>query len=210
MLDPPRSKRPERRTALVALELQRLGIDIAALSETRFAGTGSVQEHSVGYTLFWSGKSEAERRHSGVGFMIKTSIVSKLEHLPTGHSDRIMSMRLNLSKNQHATLFSVYSPTLQADIAERVKFYTDLRALVSKIPKDDKIFILGDFNARVGRDSEAWKGVLGRHGIGKRNENGLMLLEFCAEFQMTITNTIFQQKTVSKRRGCILAPSTGI
>lgn len=198
MMDPPRSNRPERRSALVALELQRLGIDIAALSEIRFAGTGSLQEPSVGYTLFWSGKPEAERRLSGVGFMIKDSIVAKLENLPTGHSDRIMQMRLNLKNNQHATLFSVYSPTLQADISVKEKFYTDLRTYVSKAPAEDKIFILGDFNARVGKDAEAWKGVLGSHGVGKRNENGLMLLEFCAELQMTITNTVFQQKNSLK------------
>ena len=95
MLDPPRSNRPERRSALVALELQRLDIDIAALSEILFAHTGSLEERSVGYTMFWSGKPENERRLSGVGFMIKSKIVTKLESLPTGHSDRIMQMRLN-------------------------------------------------------------------------------------------------------------------
>ena len=185
--------RAGRRSALVALELKRLGVDIAALSEVRFADEGSLQEHGAGYTLFWSGKPETERRLSGVGFMIRSSIASKLENLPTGHSDRIMSMRLPL-KNGHATMLSVYSPTLQADPTEKEKFYTDLRDLVRSIPADDKIIILGDFNARVGQDAEAWGGVLGKHGIGKRNENGLLLLEFCAEQQLTITNTIFQQK----------------
>ena len=99
LLDSPRSTRPERRSALVALELKRLDIDIAALSEVRFAGVGSLQEERVGYTLFWSGKPETERRLSGVGFMIKNSIVSKLENLPACHSDRIMSMRLTLNNN---------------------------------------------------------------------------------------------------------------
>ena len=56
-------KRPVRRSALVAIELNRLGIDIAALSEVRFAGVGSLVE-SVGYTLFWSGKPDTEKRHS--------------------------------------------------------------------------------------------------------------------------------------------------
>ena len=194
MLDKAESNRPQRRSALVAHELSRLNIDIAALSEVRFPDTGSLKEQGAGYTLYWSGKPQGERRLSGVGFMIRNTIVSKLENLPTGHSDRIISMRLPLRKKQFVTLFCVYAPTLQADPADKDKFYTDLRNLVRNTPADDKVVILGDFNARVGRDSEAWKGVLGKHGVGNCNDNGRLLLEFCAELQLTVTNTIFQQK----------------
>ena len=66
--------RPQRRSALVARELARLDIDIAALSEVRFAEQGSLSEDGAGYTLLWSGKNKDEGRLSGVGFMIKTSI----------------------------------------------------------------------------------------------------------------------------------------
>ena len=198
MLDRADSCRPERRSALIAHELLRLNIDIAALSEVRFSGEGSLQEHGAGYTLYWSGKPETERRLSGVGFMVRNSIASKLENQPTGHSDRIISMRLPLWNQQYATLFSLYSPTLKAEPAEKDRFYSDLRSLIQSTPADDKVVILGDFNARVGQDSEAWKGVLGKHGVGNCNENGRLLLEFCAEKQFTITNTIFQQKNSLK------------
>ena len=194
MLDQTDSNRPERRSALIAHELSRLDVDIAALSEVRFPEVGSLQEHGAGYTLFWSGKPATERRLAGVGFMVRTSIASKLENLPTGHSDRIMSMRLPLKNKQYATLFSVYAPTLQAEPAEKDKFYSELRSLLQSTPADDKVLILGDFNARVGQDAVAWKGVLGRHGVGNCNDNGRLLLEFCTEQQLVITNTIFQQK----------------
>ncbi|KAJ7425365.1 craniofacial development protein 2-like protein [Willisornis vidua] len=92
------------------------------------------------------------------------------------------------------TLCCIYAPTLQADPAEKDKFYTNLRSLTQKIPADDKIIILGDFNTRVGKNSEAWKRVLGKRGVGNCNDNGRLLREFCAEQQLTITNTIFQQK----------------
>ena len=55
--DNPKSKRPERRTALVAKELARYDIDIAALSETRRKDMGLLEEKSIGYTFFWSGRS---------------------------------------------------------------------------------------------------------------------------------------------------------
>ena len=119
MLDSANSGRPERRSALIAHELSRLSCDITALSEVRLSDEGSLKEQGVGYTLYWSGKPSTERRLSGVGFMVRNSIASKLETLPSGHSDRIMSMRLPLENKQHLTLFSVYAPTLQADPAER-------------------------------------------------------------------------------------------
>lgn len=126
MLDTADSGRPERRSALIAHELARLNVDIAALSEVRFPEEGSLIEHGADYTLYWSGKPETERRLSGVGLMVRSSIASKLENLPTGHSDRIISMSLPLHDNKCLTLFSVYAPTLQADPAEKDKFYADL------------------------------------------------------------------------------------
>ncbi|XP_072043263.1 uncharacterized protein [Amphiura filiformis] len=126
--------------------------------------------------------------------MVRDSIASRLEHLPTDHSDRIMSLRIPLQNKQFVTLFSIYAPTLQAEPADKGKFYSDLRSFLQSIPTEDKIFILGDFNARVGRDSDTWKGALGKHGIGNCNDNGRLLLEPCAEQQLVITNTIFQQK----------------
>ena len=94
MLDSSDSNRPERRSALIAHELSRLNIDIAALSEVRFPEEGSLKEQGAGYTLYWSGRPAGERRLSGVGFMVRNSIASKLETLPTGHSDRIVKRRV--------------------------------------------------------------------------------------------------------------------
>ena len=127
--------------------------------------------------------------------MLRDSIVSKLESLPTGYFDCILSTSLSLRKGYHATLFSVYALTLQADSTAQEKFYTGLRHLLRSTPTDDKVFILGDVNARVGQDSEICrKGVSGKHGVGNCNANGHLVLEFCTELQLTITNTIYQLK----------------
>ena len=69
-MDNTRAERPERRTALVARELSRYGIHIAALSETRLVEEGQVTEIGAGYTFPWSGRSAEERRESGVGFAV--------------------------------------------------------------------------------------------------------------------------------------------
>jgi len=192
------SDRPERRTALVARELQRYNIDIAALSETRLADTGEVTEIGGGYTFFWSGKSQDEPRESGVGFAIRTSLVRKLETLPRGISDRLMVMRLPLKGNTQLTLISAYAPTMSYSQEQKEEFYEKLAHLVHTVPKHDKMLLMGDFNARVGSDSQAWPGVLGPHGVGRENSNGQMLLTFCSEHGLTVTNTLYQLQDIHK------------
>ena len=75
LLDNPTADRPDRRTALVATELARYNVDVAALCETRFAEEGSLTEKGPGYTFFWSGRSQDERREAGVCFAIKSDLV---------------------------------------------------------------------------------------------------------------------------------------
>ena len=68
LMDTIYSNRAERMTAIVAHELSRYNIDIAALSETRLAGTGDLAEVGAGYTFFWSGKASDEPSEAGVSF----------------------------------------------------------------------------------------------------------------------------------------------
>lgn len=67
-----------------------------------------------------------------------------------------------------------------------------------RISRSDKIILLGDFNTRVGQNSGIWNGVIGKHGIGQANSNGIRLLSLCSEHNLTKTNTIFQQKAKYK------------
>nr|VZI44596.1 unnamed protein product [Spirometra erinaceieuropaei] len=191
LLDNPRSNRPERRTALVARELARYKVDIAALSETRFSEQGQLEEVGAGYTFFWRGRPRAERRDAGVAFAIRTDIVGRLPCLPQGINDRLMSLRLPLWENKFATIISAYAPPMSSPDAARDKFYEDLHALLATVSKADKLIVLGDFNARVGTDHTAWRGVLGPHGLRGSNDNGLLLLRTCAEHRLTLTNTFF-------------------
>uniref|UniRef100_A0A5F8H7Z0 Reverse transcriptase domain-containing protein n=1 Tax=Monodelphis domestica TaxID=13616 RepID=A0A5F8H7Z0_MONDO len=103
-----------------------------------------------------------------------------------------MKIRLPLSKDQYATIISTYAPTLTSTEETIEQFYSDLSAVLHSVPTNDKLILLGDFNVRVGQDHERWKGVLGKHGMAKMNNNGLLLLSKCSEFELTITNTVFR------------------
>ena len=196
LLDLKSSGRPERRTALVTKELQRLNIDIAALSETRFSDEDQLTEETSGYTIFWKGKPAGTRRDGGVGFAIKTSLISQVEQ-PIGISDRIMMLRVPLSSGRYLSIISVYAPTLQASEEVLDSFYESLRQTIRSVPKEEKLILLGDFNARVGRESETWN-ALGPYGIGKMNSNGLRLLELCSMHNLAIANTFFRLKVKHK------------
>ena len=96
---------------LVSKELSRYKIDIAALSETRLADTGELEEVASGYTFYWKGKLEAQMQESGVGFVVKCNLVHQLDGPPKGITDRIMTLRVQLDKDRYATVISVYAPT---------------------------------------------------------------------------------------------------
>ena len=108
-----------------------------------------------------------------------------------------MKLRVSLSGGRFLTILSVYAPTLLAEEETSSEFYDSLRTTIRSIPFEDKLILLGDFNARVGNDFNTWD-ALGRHGLGKMNSNGLLLLSPSTEFNLVIGNTFFHQKSLYK------------
>ena len=206
LLDNLKADRPGRRTALVARELARYVIDIAALSETRFADKGQLTETGGGYTFFWSGRRSEERRETGVGFAIKSILVRKLASIPEGINDRLMKMQLPLGNKRNATIISAYAPTMTNPDEGKDKFYKELVSPITSA-QSEKLILLGDFNTRVGTDHQAWPRVLSKHGIRKCNSNGQLLLQVCASHDLAITNTMFRCQPVTRHRRCTHVPS---
>ena len=88
-------------------------------------------------------------------------------------------------------VIQVYTLTSNAGEAEVERFYEDLQDLLELIPKKDVLFLIGDWNAKVG--SQETSGITGKFGLGIRNEAGQRLTEFCQENALDIANTLFQQ-----------------
>jgi hypothetical protein len=117
---------------------------------------------------------------------VKSHLARKLAKLPEGINDRPMTLQLPLGNKKNATLISAYAPTMTNPDDIKDKFYEELDALIAAVPQSEKLFILGDFNARVGTDYQTWEGVIGRHGVGKCNSNGLLLLQTCTAHDLVI------------------------
>ena len=89
------------------------------------------------------------------------------------------------------TVIQVYAPTSSAEETEVEWFYKDLQDRLELTPKKDVLFIIGDWNAKVG--SQKTPVVTGKFGLGMQNEAGQRLIEFCQENALVIANTLFQQ-----------------
>ena len=92
-------------------------------------------------------------------------------------------------KSFNITVIQAYAPTSNTEEAERSN--EDLQDLLELTPQKDVLFIIGDWNAKVG--SQETPGVTGKFGLGVRNEAGQRLIQFCQENALVIANTLFQQ-----------------
>jgi hypothetical protein len=123
----------------------------------------------------------------GIGFAIKSNLVSKLFSLPMGINDRLVTLRLPLHGKKHATIIRAYAPTMTNPDENKYRFHEEFESAIATVPTSDKLTMLCDFNARVGTDHIAWEGV-----IGKCNSNGHFLLRTCAANDRLITNAVFR------------------
>ena len=99
---------------------------------------------------------------------------------------------LFVSKANHSiSLLQVYAPTSNAEGAEAEWFDEDLQDRLELTPKKDVLFIIGDWNVKVG--SQNIPGVTGKFGLGVQNEAGQRLTECCQENTLVIANILFQQ-----------------
>ena len=105
-------------------------------------------------------------------------------------NDRMISVHFQ-GKPFNITVIQVYAPTTKAEEMEVQQFYEDLQDLLELTNKKDVLFIIGDWNAKVG--SKEIPGVTGKFGLGVQNKAGKRLTEFSKENALFIANALFQQ-----------------
>ena len=187
-------------------------IELLALSEVRWPGHGVSQLD--GTVIIHSGMAESEPQHRrrGVAVVLEKRAASAWrlagsEFTPV--SERILRTRLK-SHTGHVSVIAVYAPTNEAGNEEETKkFYQALQDCVSETPKRDMLLVMGDFNARVGNDADAWRGTIGRFGPEQQNRNGVKLLDFCAFNSLVVTNTLFQHRFCHQQTWFHPAETTG-
>ncbi|VDP24432.1 unnamed protein product [Heligmosomoides polygyrus] len=164
---------------IIARELVRYKVSIAAQSELRLIGSGQmkigVPHGNAQVMLFYSG---GDRHTEGVGFALDEKAT---DCVLAFHPISSRLAVLMLAGTVRTYIFSVYAPTEISPDDAKDDFYSNLQAAIDLVPKTDVILLAGDFNAHVGRNRVGWEEVLGRYGIGEVSDNGVRLLTFAAK-----------------------------
>jgi hypothetical protein len=101
-------------------------------------------------------------------------------------------------KFNNVTLINMYAPTEEKADSEKENFYEEPQLVIDQIPKSDTILVLGDANAKLGKE-DIYKEVSGKHTLHNlSNRNGEMLLEFAISNNLTVMSTQFQHKKIHK------------
>ena len=152
-------------------EMAKVNVDILGMSELKWTGKGEF--NSDDHYIYYCGQEYLRR--NGVAIMVNKRVQNAVLGCNL-KSDRMNSVRFK-GKPFNITVIQVYAPTRNAEEAEVERFYEDLQDVLELTLKKDVLFIIGDWNAKVG--SQEIPGVTGKFGLGIQNETGQRLLEFC-------------------------------
>ena len=170
---------------VVKQKMARVNDNILGISELKWTAMGEF--NSDDHYIYYCGQESLRR--NGVAIMVNKRVRNAVLGCNL-KNDRMISVRFQ-GKSFNITVIQVYAPTSNAEEAEVEWFYEDLQVLLELTPKKDVLFIIGDWNAKVG--SQETLGVTGKFGLGIRNKAGQRLIEFCQENALVITNTLFPQ-----------------
>ena len=143
--------------------------------------------NSDDHYIYYCGQESLRR--NGVAIMVNKRVQNAVLGCNL-KNDRMISVHFE-GKSFNITVIQIYAPTSNTEEAEVEWFYEDLQDLFELTPKKDVLFIIGDWNTKVG--SQETPGITGKFGLGLWNEAGQRLIEFCQENALVIANTLFQQ-----------------
>ena len=168
----------------VIQEMRRLDINIFGLCETRWTNSGSMQIDD--YKIIYSGGDKHEK---GVGIILDKERSKSL----MGYwaiSDRVLLVKLK-GHPFNISIIQAYAPTSASTEDDIEAFYETLEKAKDQCKSQYIIIMMGDFNARVGKQHEGH--IVGEHGPGIRNERGETFVRWCQANEQVITNTWFEQ-----------------
>ena len=146
------------------------------------------------YSWYYSGSNKTGQ--AGTGFIVTNRTFKYILGFET-YYERICKLRIK-GKYNTITLINVYAPTEDTTDEDKEQFYEDLQSVVNKVPKSDIAILLGDLNAKPGKE-RVCSNVTGKHTLrDETNRYGEMLCEFWFANNMTIMSTQFQHRQIHK------------
>lgn len=177
----------------LAEEFEKTAMEILIITETKKKGKG-IMEIGDGHLLIYSGVEENQRASAGVGCIIHSKIKMNMQKW-TAVSPRIIAIEINYN-GRNLTIIGVYGHDEVEKAEKKEEFWDELSLAVEEAKGE--IYLLGDFNARVGIGNTTNNEIIGKHGENVRNNNGNRLIDFCQTHNLIITNAFFEHKDIHK------------
>ena len=148
----------------VKQEMARVNVDILGISELKWTGMGEF--NSDDHYIYYCGQESLRR--NGVAIMVNRRVQNAVLGCNL-KNDRMISVHFQ-GQPFNIRVIQVYAPTSNAEEAEVERFYEDLQDRLELIPKKDVLFIMGNWNAKVG--IQEIPGIIGKFGLGVQNKEG--------------------------------------
>ncbi|XP_046978673.1 craniofacial development protein 2-like [Vanessa cardui] len=168
--------------------LKRRRINAACLQETKWKGARA-REIGEGYKLFYCG---SDGKRNGVGIVLDSRLKECVVDVKRVN-DRLIAIKL-IVDGVTLNLISVYAPQSGCEESVKEKFWEDFDCLLMDLQDSEEVYVGGDFNGHVGKESDGYERVHGGLGFGNRNADGEALLQAACAFDLAITNTWFKKK----------------
>jgi len=166
-------------------------IQIVALQEIRWRAYGTIMKDK--YLIYYSCNPNSTGQ-AGTGFLIQRLTMNKiLSFEPI--SDRMCKLRVK-GKFHNLTIINIHAPKEDKEEEIKEQFYEELQRIQDRVPKHDITIIMGDMNAKLGKE-EVFSQVIGRHSLhNSTNENGEMVVYHAINNDMFVISTNFQHKKI--------------
>ena len=186
------------KSAQISMERFNYNLDIIGLSETHWIESGEIKINSGDHILYSGHVEEGTHHTQGVGFLLSKQARKALIGWDA-ISPRLIKATFKTTHNKiRLNVIQAYAPTNDKDDTDKENFYELMQKAVDELSKNDVNIIMGDMNAKIGHDNTAFEEIMGKWGIGDRNENGDLFVNFCAMNDLVIGGSIFPHKQIHK------------
>src|SRR5277367_5522719 len=188
-----RSLLGEDRLVELEEELKAIKWDIIGLSETRRHGE-NIQKLVSGNILYTIG--HANKSQAGVDFIVHKDMAGNVIEFRSA-SERVAMLVVKINSKYPIKVIQVYAPTSAYDDEIVEEMYDEINTLMDSV-KTHYTMVIGDFNAKIGTRKIGEDNIMGKSGIGERNERGERLIEFATSRKLYIANSKFPKKSSRK------------
>ena len=168
--------------------MERRKVDILCVQETKWKGS-KAKNLGGGFKLFYHGQ---DGRRNGIGVIMKDEYAKRVLGVERV-SDRVMCVKLEI-EGVIMNLISAYGPQVGCELEQKEEFWSELDEVVESIPREERVMIGADLNGHVGEGNRGDEEVMGRYGVGGRNVEGQMIVDFAKRMRMAVVNTYFKKR----------------